>query len=188
MSDTDCNIDHLTLKVEATKAGYEQGVKDCESKLAEALAAIKQSNNALMYMKRERDAVLEELSQYLHREANRGLLSMGYHPPQAHLDQAMVRKIGNKPCPRCKAGMRTWRDLTPEEKKKNMGNVFSSIMQARAKVAINMPKDPPPPLNPTTHEIAGTAKPTEPPKCSHDPMYTTGGLICERCGENVEGS
>lgn len=148
--------------------GYDRGMAEANDKLGQALDALRAGNNALQYMKRERDAVLEELAQHMFQQANRGLLAMGYHPPGAHQDPAMIKRIGSVRCSKCKDKMRSWSSLTPDEKKKYMARTFSAIMMARAKLNLDKPFDKSAPLvdanTPTTHDLAGTAQVTEPPK------------------------
>lgn len=112
-------------------AGHSHGLDDAEKKLAEALAGLTRANDAVAQVKRERDAVLEELAQYLYKEANRGIMMMGYHPPTAHQDPKLSKRLGAKRCSKCKDNLKFWGQLTPEAKKNMMGRVLRTAMNAR---------------------------------------------------------
>lgn len=140
------------------ECGRQQGRVDVDAKLTKSLNALTIGNNMLERVKQERDNILFEYARVSWGKVCQGLVASGFHPPMAHKAGAKLPPGG---CKRCKPELVPWDQLTPDVQKEKMHKVWAAIMQNRAKRGLE--KGVPVAEAGTTHELAGTGKPTEVP-------------------------
>lgn len=153
--------------------GHTQGMLDVDSKLDEALGDIKTGNDKLSIIIpklaracEERDIFLAQFTQLSHMRAVEALIQSGFHPQVFHNNPKHQVKIGKVRCRMCNDNIVGWKTLPDDIKKSKMGVAYRAVMKSRAEEMLA--KGAMSETSPTTHQIAGVAKPVEPPVTPND--------------------